>query len=176
MNAPANMRHDERPSARRRAARACRTPARAFRRLLRALARDERGTQLVELAIVIPVAVLLLASVAEFGRFFYTYTTLSKATRAGARYLVSQPPGTKNVAAQNLVVYGSTTGGTKPVVDKLGAANVTVVYNAAAQTTTVKIENFKYEPIFDLGKLTKSSSLSLAVNVGASTTMHQLVD
>ena len=145
-------------------------------RLARFALRDERGTQLVELAIVIPVALMLLASVAEFGRFFYTYTTLSKATRAGARYLVSQPPGTKNSAGQNLVVYGSTTGGTKPVVDKLGAANVKIVYNAAAQTTTVQIESYKYEPIFDLGKLTNNSKLSLGVNVGASTTMHQLVD
>jgi Flp pilus assembly protein TadG len=145
-------------------------------RLARFALRDERGTQLVELAIVVPVAVLLLASVAEFGRFFYTYTTLSKATRAGARYLISQPPGTKDGAGKNLVVYGSTAGGTKPVVEKLDAANVTVVYNAAAQTTTVKIDNYYYEPIFDLGKLTKNSSLSLGVNVGASTTMHQLVD
>ena len=145
-------------------------------RLVRFALRDERGTQLVELAIVIPVVVLLLASVAEFGRFFYTYTTLSKATRAGARYLISQPPGTKDAAGQNLVVYGSTAGGTQPVVDKLGAANVRVVYNAAAKTTTVKIENFNYVPIFDLGKLTRNSSLSLAVNVGASTTMHQLVN
>lgn len=145
-------------------------------RLVRFALRDERGTQLVELAIVIPVAVLLLASIAEFGRFFYTYTTLSKATRAGARYLISQTPGKKDAAAQNLVVYGSTTGGTKPVVDKLAVANVKVIYDSAAKTTTVRIENFNYEPIFDLGKLTKSSSLSLAVNVGASTTMHQLVN
>ena len=144
-------------------------------RLARFALRDERGTQLVELAIVVPVAVLLLASVAEFGRFFYTYTTLSKATRAGARYLISQEPGTKDAAAKNLVVYGSTAGGTQPVVDKLGAANVTVVYDDAVKTTTVKIENYNYAPIFDLGKLTKSPSLSLAVNVGASTTMHQLV-
>ena len=148
-----------------------------FRRgLVRFALRDERGTQLVELAIVAPVAVLLLASVAEFGRFFYTYTTLSKATRAGARYLVSQPPGTKDSAGRNLVVYGSTADGARPVVDRLGAANVTVIYNAAAETTTVKIENYKYEPIFDLGKLTKNPDLSLAINVGASTTMHQLVD
>lgn len=145
-------------------------------RLSKFALRDERGTQLVELAIVLPVAVLLLASIAEFGRFFYTYTTLSKATRAGARYLISHTPGKKDVAAQNLVVYGSTTGGTKPVVDKLDVANVKVVYDAAAKTTTVKIESFNYEPIFDLGKLTKNSSLSLGVNVGASTTMRQLVN
>ena len=145
-------------------------------RLARFALRDERGTQLVELAIVIPVAVLLLAAVAEFGRFFYTYTTLSKATRAGARYLVSQPPGTKDTAGKNLVVYASTgDGAAKPVVEKLSTANVTVTYNAAAKTTTVKIENYKYEPIFDLGKLVKNPKLSLGVNVGASTTMRQLV-
>jgi Flp pilus assembly protein TadG len=138
--------------------------------------RDERGTQLVELAITLPIALMLLASVAEFGRFFYTYSTLSKATRAGARYLISQPPGTKNDAARNLVVYGGTTGDGAAVVAGMTTGNVLVSYDEAAQTTTVSIQNYTYTPIFDLGKLTKKPELSLSVNVGASTTMRQLVD
>ncbi len=141
--------------------------------------RDERGTQLVELAIVLPVALLLLASVAEFGRFFYTYTTLSKATRAGARYLVSQPPGEGTVAARNLVVYGNTAGTGTPVVSGLTTAKVFITPSAngsgITQTQTVEIQNFIYDPLFDLGKLTRSSALSLSVNVGARSTMRQLV-
>ena len=54
-------------------------------RRLSSFLRGERGTQLVELAIVLPLFVLMFAAIAEFGRFFYTYTTLAKATRVGAR-------------------------------------------------------------------------------------------
>ena len=57
------------------------------------LRREERGTQLVELAIVIPLMLMLVGATAEFGRFFYTYSTLAKAARAGVRYQISQPSG-----------------------------------------------------------------------------------
>ena len=142
-----------------------------------ALRRDDRGTQLVELAIVVPLLLMLLGGVAEFGRFFYTYTTLAKATRAGSRYLVSQPPGTGDTAARNLVVYGNAAGTGAPVVAGLTTANVEITTAKVGGTprTTVRIQNFTYAPLFDLGKLTKNPSLSLAVNVGASSTMKQLV-
>ena len=42
---------------------------------------DERGVQLVEVALVIPVMLLLFGAVAEFGRYFYEYTTAAKAVR-----------------------------------------------------------------------------------------------
>lgn len=51
--------------------------------------RDERGVQLVEVAIVIPILLVLLAAVAEFGRYFYVYSTLSRATRAAVRHISS---------------------------------------------------------------------------------------
>ena len=145
-------------------------------RLRRFSLRDERGTQFVELAIALPVALILLASVAEFGRFFYTYSTLSKATRAGARYLISQPPGSKAAEGKNLVVFGTTSGEGSAALERLSALNVDVNYNSAAKTTTVSIKDYTYVPIFDLGKLTKYPALSLSVPVKSSTTMRQLVD
>jgi Flp pilus assembly protein TadG len=45
------------------------------------LARNERGVQLAELAIVLPLLVIMFAATAEFGRYFYAYTTLAKASR-----------------------------------------------------------------------------------------------
>jgi Flp pilus assembly protein TadG len=167
-----------RVSARRRAARASATPARAFRRILRAMARDERGTQLVELAIVVPLLLMLVGAVAEFGRFFHTYSTLSKATRAGARYQISQPPGTSDAVAKNIVVFGNPAGTGQPVAAGLSTAHVKVVPNktgATVQTVTVSIDGYGYTPVFDLGKLTNSKSLSMAVDVEPSSTMRQLV-
>jgi Flp pilus assembly protein TadG len=139
--------------------------------------RDERGSQLAELAIVMPLVLVLLGATAEFGRFFYTYTTLLKGTRAASRYLVSQPVGSSDTAAKNLVVYGNTAGTGTPVTSNLTTAHVLITPNkVGAKTQTVEIQNFTYVPIFDLGKLTRSSTLSLRVNVGAKSTMRQLVN
>jgi Flp pilus assembly protein TadG len=141
--------------------------------------RDERGTQLVELALVMPIMLLLLGATAEFGRFFHTYTTLLKGTRAATRYLVSQPPGEGTVAARNLVVYGNVAGTGTPVASGLTTANVIITPSAngsgLTQMQTVEIQNFVYVPLFDLGRLTRSTTLSLSVNVGAKSTMRQLV-
>ena len=146
-------------------------------RRLRALRNCERGSQLVELAIIMPVVLVLLGASAEFGRFFHTYSTLLKGTRAASRYLVSQPVGAADAAAMNLVVYGNTAGTGAPIVKNLTTANVLITPNkAGAKTQTVEIRNFTYVPIFDLGKLTRSSTLSLRVNVGAKSTMRQLVN
>lgn len=149
----------------------------AFARRLRAWRDSERGSQLVELAIIMPLVLVMLGATAEFGRFFYTYTTLLKGTRAASRYLVSQPVGASNAAAKNLLVYGNTAGTGTPIVSGLTTANVVITPNkVGAKTQTVEIQNFTYVPIFDLGKLTKSSTLSLSVNVGAKSTMRQLVN
>ena len=41
-------------------------------------------------------------------------------------------------------------------------------------TINVRIEGFYYEPIFDLGKLTGNSSLSLKIQITPSTMMQAL--
>jgi Flp pilus assembly protein TadG len=149
------------------------------RRLCRLFQADERGTQLVEWALVLPILLMLLGATAEFGCFMYTYSTLAKATRAGARYVVSQPPGTGIAETKNLVVFGNTAGTGTPVVAGLDATKVAVTPNLAPNGTTdtvkVSITSYTYQPIFDIGRLTNRPALSLAVNVGASSTMQQLV-
>lgn len=46
---------------------------------------NERGQATVELALVLPVLLLLLAGTMECGRIFYAYLTISHAAREGAR-------------------------------------------------------------------------------------------
>ncbi|HYE14559.1 MAG TPA: TadE/TadG family type IV pilus assembly protein [Pyrinomonadaceae bacterium] len=145
----------------------------------RRLARREDGTQLVELAIVLPVMLVMFGAVAEFGRFFYTYQTLAKATRAGARYLTTEPAdGSSDAKAENLVVYGNTTGTGDPVVSGLSAGNVSVERSGGPSSmperVTVKIVGYTYSPLFDLGKLVGVSGLSLNVDVSPATTMRTL--
>lgn len=144
---------------------------------LRRFTACERGTQFVELAIVLPILLLLFATTAEFGRFFYTYTTLTKATRSAARYLVTTPNKTgADAGAQNLVVYGNTEGTGNPIVGGLSTNNVQIVregtVNGFPEKVTVVIDGYIYQPIFDLGKFVGNRSVSLNVEIKPSTTMR----
>lgn len=158
---------------------------RALRRLrrflhLNRLVRNERGIQLVELAIVLPVFVLLFAATAEFGRYFYEYTTLAKASRAGARYLVTAAVNnTEDTVAKNIVVYGNSNGSGSPIIEGLDPSHVVITRIGGVpvlpQTVSVTISGFKHQPIFDLGKITNVPSLSLNIEVKPSVTMRYLL-
>jgi Flp pilus assembly protein TadG len=150
--------------------------AKSLCRIARRGAREERGTQLVELSLVLPVMILLFASVAEFGRFFYTYATLAKAARAASRYATTRQFDSSDIArAQSLAAFGDDSAacaGT-PILQGLGCANVDIqqATSGGTQTVTTRIVSYQYQPIFDLGKLTGIPTLSLKVNVSPSVTM-----
>jgi Flp pilus assembly protein TadG len=146
-----------------------------FGRRLRRLWRGEAGTQLAELAIVLPVLLVLFGATAEFGRFFYTYATLAKATRAAARYLTVSNKST-DAGAQNLVIYGNAEGTGDPLLPGLGTTNVDIEREGptlSPQKVTVGVSGYKYQPIFDLGKL-MGNSFKMSVDVKPSTTMRYM--
>lgn len=148
--------------------------------ILRRFARDERGTQLIELAIVLPIFLVVFGAAAEYGRYFYEYTTLDKAARAGSRYLTIKPvSGAEDDKARNIVVYGNAAGTGSPLVKGLTTAHVVITRQGGAasvpQTVTVQISGYKYQPVFDLGKLINVSTLSLNVDVKPSVTMRYLL-
>ena len=145
--------------------------------------RDEQGVQLLELAIVLPVLLLLFGAVAEFGRYFYEYTTVAKGARVGARYLISKSA-TSNVTnwealAKNIVVYGNPAGTGDPILPGMTTPNVDVQYQGGTagvpETIKVSIVNYKHQPLFDLGKMLKSQTLSMNVDVKPSVTMRYLL-
>ena len=134
---------------------------------------------MVEAAIALPILLLLFAATAEFGLYFYEYTTLAKAARAGSRYLSTAPFTPASVAtAQNIVVFGNPTGTGSPILPGLSTTHVDVTpeggFASLPNTITVKIDGFTHDPIFDLGLLTKSDDLSLNVDVSPSVTMRHL--
>ena len=157
-----------------------------WRMLLRKITsfkRDDRGLQLVELAIAVPVLILLFAAVAEFGRYFQAYTTLAKGSRVAVRYLATaRVNGEDDLPAKNLVVYGNLAGTGSPIVNGLTVDNVDIIRSDGAgaptsgfpTTVTIQITDFKHTPLFDLGKLMKSS-LSLNIDIKPSVTMRYLL-
>jgi Flp pilus assembly protein TadG len=150
--------------------------------------REEQGVQLVEVAIVVPILLMLFAAVGEFGRYFYEYTTLAKAARVGARYMCTKSidsTTTNPVAAtKSLVVYGNTSGSGKPVLPGLTRNNVDVSFaggtykngNGVPTTVTISFNNYKHKSLFDLGKLTKVKNLSLNVDIKPKITMLYLLN
>ena len=143
---------------------------------------DERGVQLVELAIVLPIMLVLFGAVAEFGRYFYEYTTVAKAARVGARYLASKSveSGVNYEGnAKNLVVYGNIAGSGSPVLPGLTTGNVDVQYiggtTGVPELVKISIVDYKHQSVINLGSLLKSTSLSLDVDVKPSVTMRFLL-
>ena len=149
------------------------------------LARNERGVQLAELAIVLPLLVVMFAATAEFGRYFYAYTTLAKGARVGARYLAGAcVKSYEDTNAKNIVVYGNAAGTGSPILPGLDATNISIVRKDPAgnvvvagvpQTVTVTVTGFNFQPVFDLGGLLRNNGLSLNIALNPSVTMRYLL-
>lgn len=63
------------------------------RRTILALARDRSGAAAAEMALVMPLLLLLMFGGFEIGHFFYSEHVVQKAVRDGARYAARQPMG-----------------------------------------------------------------------------------
>lgn len=78
----------------------------------------ERGAALVESAIILPVFLVLVGGVYEFGFYLYQEQLITSGVRDAARYLTltADPTSTTGQAeAKNLAVTGSVNGGTQRV-------------------------------------------------------------
>jgi Flp pilus assembly protein TadG len=135
-----------------------------FKKILRSFFKRENGTQMIEFAIIFPVLLLMFAGVTELGRLFYTYNTLAKATRSGARYLsTAQSVSGSTAAATNMVMCGNAAGCggvNQPavIVPNLTVNNIVItppVNGATVKYVDVAITGYSYQPlVFDLNAMT----------------------
>lgn len=74
--------------------------------------KNERGAAAVEFALVLPLLVVLVFGVAEFGRAYYVQATLSGAAREGARVMAlkNDAGAARSAAANASAPLGVTTG------------------------------------------------------------------
>jgi Flp pilus assembly protein TadG len=158
---------------------------RAPSRLCLPAQRRERGIQLVEMAFVLPVMFLLIAGIIELSWYFYTYSTLSRATRSAAGYIYTKTiDTTATTTAKNMVLCGelsssSTACNSKTkTVSGLTTANIDVALAGTYpnQTVTVKVINYSYSPVnlFKLDKLGSSKWDTTVTKVNAATTMRYI--
>ena len=153
-----------------------------LKKIARRLLGNERGTQTIEFAIVFPSLILLFAGTTELGRLFYTYNSLAKATRAGARYLSSTAnASTSSTAAKNVVLCGDpggcgSTGHPDIILPNFSASNVVVTLPATSGTgpkyVTISITGYNYRPVvFDLSAMTGAN---FVIPINVSTTMRYM--
>lgn len=67
--------------------------------MLRRLKKEERGSVLVEFAMVIPILLLIIWAIIDFARAYYTVNSLASAVREGARVAAVYKSPEDNVAA-----------------------------------------------------------------------------
>lgn len=84
------------------------------------LARGQSGAVVVEFALLLTFLLLIAAGIFEFGRAFWYYDALAKATRDGARYMSMAPKATISSAgvpvARNLVVAAANAASLSPAL------------------------------------------------------------
>jgi Flp pilus assembly protein TadG len=158
------------------------------RRALRAFACGEEGTQLIEFALAFPFLLFMFAGAIEMGRLFQTYTTLTKATDVGARYLsspvnavgISGYDATDIAAAKNLMVCGvaASCSGVNPIVSGFSTADITITpppLTGNVRYVTVTI-SYTYTPkVFNLAAMGFSGP-NLNYTLTPQTTMRYLRD
>ncbi len=67
--------------------------------LNRSRSRQERGQEVVEFAILLPVLIWMLFGMLDFGRVYFSAITITNAARVGARYGIIYPDDTGGITA-----------------------------------------------------------------------------
>ncbi len=122
----------------------------------------ERGVAAVEMALVLPLLMMLLLGIIDWGWVFYQEFNLASAVRQGARVGVTVPPSAapdppttaKATATAALAALG---------VDVSGAT-ITSAYGGAAPMTTLTVAvKLPYKPIIGFVPTPKSLSYSMTM-------------
>jgi len=146
--------------------------------------RKARGVAMLELAIILPLLLLLAFGALEFALAISQYKTLAVQVRIGARYLSSRVPGDAIGRAEAICLVRTGQAGAAPcagtpVLPGLATATVTVedaansaahkaqasdssTYRVRVNLVTVKVSGFQYQPILGsfLSGLTGASTIT----------------
>jgi Flp pilus assembly protein TadG len=100
--------------------------------------KKEKGQSVVEFALVVPILILLLFGIIEFGRIYETINVITSAAREGARVAaVTAPNGSAVNSAVNAVLQAG---------QVAGPATITIAGPNAASQITVTVQ-VQYVPI-----------------------------
>ena len=109
--------------------------------------RNERGAAMVEMALVLPIVILLFLGMVDFGRALFLYNNLTNAAREGARFGAAEMPAPDTVLIRQRVE--------QRIQDFSGVAAATGKVQVTApggpfSVITVKVVNYPFTPITPL--------------------------
>ncbi|MGF1696787.1 pilus assembly protein [Vibrio lamellibrachiae] len=116
----------------------------------------QKGVAAIEFLIAVPVLLLIMGGITEFGNAFIEYNTLNKMARNGARYATSGVTGTSSydqiadeTEIKNIIVYGTTSAGegSTALVSGLTTSDISIDHSNQFVTVTI---NHTYTPITSL--------------------------
>jgi Flp pilus assembly protein TadG len=114
----------------------------------------ERGSALVEGALVFLVIFSMVIGIVDFGQFLFIHQTLTERAREGVRYGVVNNP-SDSTSIQNIVLYGQASGGSVPTSPSSSDTGIFNVQRSNITVTTtgsgtddyrllVKVQSYKY--------------------------------
>lgn len=110
-----------------------------MRRLLTRSRRDEAGAELVEFALVLPILLLLVAGIVDFGFLFQRYEVVTNAAREGAR--TATLPGYSQADVRQRVQSYLTSGGlSSTAAISVVSAPTTLASGRTVNLTTVTVD------------------------------------
>ena len=129
------------------------------------------GSAMLEFALGSSILIAAFAGTFQFGYTFLQYNTLMNAVARGARYASLAPydslTTTPSVAFQssvnNMVLYGSPSTGTTPVLSDLSTSNITLTVafrNGVPGSVTVAITGYTINAIFATFALTNKPQIT----------------
>ena len=120
--------------------------------------KNSKGQSLVEFALVVPILIIIVLGIVEFGNLWFTMNTMSGAAREGVRIAAVTAPDVDQVeiVVQNYLDAAN-----------IGAATITVAGPNAVDEVVVTVQ-MMYDPIF-LGLL---PGMDAAFQLIRSATMH----
>jgi len=113
-----------------------------------------KGTAAIELALMMPILLLLTLVTTEFGRAIIEYNTVVKSVRSATRYLATRAPNTKTPEAKNLVVFGNTAGTGPALAPGLSIALVAnpvwqmLGSNPTTNVVTLTVQAYPFKSLF----------------------------
>lgn len=119
----------------------------------------QRGIAIVEATIVLPLLLLLMLAIGEFGRMLYQYHILTKAVRAGTHHLgpenwhnddFERPMMEDKI--RKLIIYGNDSTSVNGVLPGLTASDIAISYKQipAGSTYTYMVvdASYNWQPVF----------------------------
>lgn len=139
------------------------------------IVREERGTALVEAAIIVPVVLLIMVGIFEVGRAYQTFQVLTNAAREGARASVI-PSGSVANAQAVVTQYmkdGQLAGANNATIAVDRAATMMVNGNAVGASQVTVDYPFNFIVLNPIAKLVvKNSKVGQAITIRTTALMR----